>query len=362
VSTDRTDLPLGERWSPPAAMAPPPFPSATDAAAYLVEWDGLSSARLLVRLQNQGLRCRITTRGFTVLTSEGERAFGPGVLLIPAQQSGVEQEATRDLVMDAARSANAKVYAAATALTLEGPDLGTGSALALEPPAVALLTGSGASSTRTGETWEFLTATLGVPVSLLDLTRLEHSDLDRYGVIVFAGGSAQDSALVGLGKWIEDGGRLVALGSAVDDVTNAELIQLTPRPFNLDSLTADVRWSDRSVARAAHFVGGAILLTELDPTHPLAYGIGDALPTFRSSSDFYDALPGDAVGRYSEFPVLAGYVSNPRRLTIPGSVAVAASRKGRGAVIVILDEPVFRGFWLGSARLLANAVFLGGSF
>ena len=86
------------------------------------------------------------------------------------------------------------------------------------------------------------------------------------------------------------------------------------------------------------------------------------MPTFRSSSDFYDAEAADALGRYSESPVLAGYVSGPRRSLIPGSTAVAAARSGRGAVIVILDEPVFRGFWMGSARILSNAVFLGGSF
>jgi hypothetical protein len=185
-------------------------------------------------------------------------------------------------------------------------------------------------------------------VSLLDLERLDSSDLGRYDVLIFAGGRTSDSTLTSLDSWLRSGGRLVALGSAADDVGAAGLLELTERPFDLDSLTAGASWSERGAARGAHSVGGAILKVELDATHPLAFGIGETVPTFRTNGTFYDAGSSTvAVGRLE---------------SAAGSIALAVTRKGKGAVIVVLDEPVFRGFWQGSSRLLANAVFLGGSF
>ena len=110
-------------------------------------------------------------------------------------------------------------------------------------------------------------------------------------------------------------------------------------------------------------VGGTILKTDLDSTHPLAFGIGGSVPTFRTRSAFFDASPaGTVVGRYGPAPLLGGYISEPRLESASGSAAIVTNGLGRGGVIAILDEPVFRGFWLGSARLLANAVFFWNSF
>jgi hypothetical protein len=226
-----------------------------------------------------------------------------------------------------------------------------------------LLTGQGASSNRTGETWELLSAGLGLRVSLLDIDRMSRADLSRYGIILFAGGSVPDSTLATLDQWIHEGGRLIAMGSAVDDVVAAELIELTERPFDLDSLTAGAAWGDRQAARGAHIVGGTILLTDLDPSHPLSFGIGASVPTFRTSSTFFEAEPSAVVvGRYGSEPLLGGYISDARLESAAGSAAVVVTRRGAGRVITFLDEPVFRGFWIGSARLLSNAVFLGDSF
>nr|NIQ56506.1 hypothetical protein [Gemmatimonadota bacterium]NIU76706.1 hypothetical protein [Gammaproteobacteria bacterium]NIY10434.1 hypothetical protein [Gemmatimonadota bacterium] len=66
--------------------------------------------------------------------------------------------------------------------------------------------------------------------------------------------------------------------------------------------------------------------------------------------------------RYTDPPVISGYVSGPRREQLAGTAAVLAQREGRGRVIAILDRPAFRGFWYGTDRLLLNAVFFGGAF
>ena len=358
-----SDLPIGRLWSASGQVGQVPVVLDPEAVAFLVEWDGLATARFLSILQNAGLRVRLMTRSFTARTDGNLKDYPAGVLVIPVRQNGLSEDSTRAAVLGSARHAGVVVYSTGTALTPEGPDLGGSSSTVLSQPAVALLTGPGTSSTRTGEVWEFLSAYLDVRVSLLDLDRLDSADLSSYDVVVFAGGSTPDSSLAPLEAWMRAGGRLIAAGSAVDDVVKSGLVELTERPFNLDSLTADAAWGEKRAARGAHAVGGTILQTDLDPTHPLAFGIGESVPTFRASSSFFDAeSPTGIVGRYGPAPLLGGYISSARLESAAGSVAVVAVRHGRGAVIVLLDEPVYRGFWIGSARLLSNAVFLGDSF
>ena len=360
---DRSGLPVGREWSAPGQIEQGNPAIDPEPVAFLAQWDGLASARFLSLLHETGLRVRLMTRSFTARTGDNVEEYPAGVLVIPARQEGISSDSTRLVVTESARRAGIEVRSTASALTPDGPDLGGSSSDVLSPPAVALLTGPGTSSNRTGETWEFLSAQLGLRVSLLDLDRLDRTDLSSYDIVLFAGGSAPDSALAPLDPWLREGGRLIAMGSAVDDVVGAKLIELTERPFNLDSLTAGAAWSDRQAARGAHVVGGTILRTDLDPSHPLSFGIGESVPTFRTSSTFFDAdAPATVVGRYAAEPLLAGYISSARLESASGSAAVVVARHGRGTVVVLLDEPAFRGFWIGSARLLSNAVFLGNSF
>jgi hypothetical protein len=45
---------------------------------------------------------------------------------------------------------------------------------------------------------------------------------------------------------------------------------------------------------------------------------------------------------------------------IAGSLVAGAERMGRGEVVYLLDDPLFRGFWHAGQLLFGNAVF-GGS-
>jgi hypothetical protein len=44
---------------------------------------------------------------------------------------------------------------------------------------------------------------------------------------------------------------------------------------------------------------------------------------------------------------------------LANSAAVIARPMSKGRLIVIVDDPNFRGFWYGSNRLFWNAVFFG---
>jgi hypothetical protein len=66
------------------------------------------------------------------------------------------------------------------------------------------------------------------------------------------------------------------------------------------------------------------------------------------------------VAQYIEDPLLSGYASERRQDEIAGTPAVVAERLGRGSVIMMADNPVFRATFPGSERLLMNAIFFSG--
>ena len=118
--------------------------------------------------------------------------------------------------------------------------------------------------------------------------------------------------------------------------------------------------SDQAVVNA---LDGAIFSTQVDRTHPLAFGIEtDELPVFRGHTVFIEpsSNPYSTPLIYSDSdPLLSGYASPTNISLILGSAAVLVQSEGSGRVIVIADDPVFRGYWRGTQRLLENSIFFG---
>jgi len=118
------------------------------------------------------------------------------------------------------------------------------------------------------------------------------------------------------------------------------------------------------VRDAEHVIGGAIFATDLDTTHPLGFGFANRdLPVHRNVSftlDRPDDNPFAVPVQYKDDPLLTGYASEKRQREIGGTPSVIAQREGRGAVILMADNPVFRGTYPGTEKLLMNAIFFAG--
>jgi len=63
--------------------------------------------------------------------------------------------------------------------------------------------------------------------------------------------------------------------------------------------------------------------------------------------------------RYSETPLLAGFIGEQRQAEMSGQPALIAERKGAGLVVRFANNPLFRGFWRGTERLFNNALYMG---
>ena len=61
--------------------------------------------------------------------------------------------------------------------------------------------------------------------------------------------------------------------------------------------------------------------------------------------------------RYRELQ--SGFMSKENQDLAYRSASVVVDQQGRGRVVLLSDNPVFRAHWLGTERLLATAVFFG---
>ncbi|MCY3593079.1 MAG: M14 family zinc carboxypeptidase [Acidobacteria bacterium] len=363
-----------------AAIEPGAFgaaPGDTPTYAYAFSWDGYFSARTLNRLQRAGARARAATGSFIAETPDGPRAFGPGSIVVPVGREGepganaeIDLEA---ILAEAAAADGVDVDRLISGQAAAGIDLGSPSLRPLVPPRPLLVTGRGVPAYRVGEAWHVLDERFGVEASLVDLGALGTVNLDRYTHVVlalggFGGGAPREEVRDRLRTWVRSGGAVVAIGAA-SRWASAELLGREGATENAveDAGASEAserhRYADYRDQRAEQLMAGTIVGTELDLTHPLAYGYKrSALAVIRTgewilppSSD-----PFENVALYQDPPRLSGWISPENQRRLAGKPAVIASRMGRGVVIQLLDNPNFRAYFYGSNRLFLNSIFLSG--
>ncbi|MBL8863836.1 MAG: hypothetical protein JNK02_17740 [Planctomycetes bacterium] len=338
------------------------------------------------------------------------RAFARGSLLVRRVENG---PGVRDAVRHAAESSGVLAHAVTTARSLdEGPDLGGQHFRLLERPRVALLSNAPVASDSFGHAWHALDVLFGVPVSLVDAQAFGDHDLRRYNVLVVpeGGGSVLRERADELRTWVRSGGTLIALGSAAHDIADPalDLCSVRRRADALEDLPA----YRRAVARERAAGRTAIDPADLWDAQPAPRPAGEAKPEI--ASEVKDPKPDEArdadqhaaifspqgvvlrgevdtdawvtFGALGEIPVffdgrgalltrppvrtavrlaapervrLSGLLWPEARARIADSAWLAVERRGAGQVILFAASPVFRGWFLGTARLFANAVVYG---
>ena len=109
-------------------------------------------------------------------------------------------------------------------------------------------------------------------------------------------------------------------------------------------------------------IGGAIVSTQVDLSHPLAYGLQrPELPLFRQGTTLLEPSenPYASPVRYEKDPLMAGFIGPERLNEMRGQPALIAERRGKGLVVRFANNPLFRGFWRGTEKLFINALYFG---
>jgi len=355
----------GERAGVPERAVP--APPTTD-YAYVIDWTNFYAPRAVYRFLEAGVRARMVPDSITVTTADGEVTVPRGSVVIQVRQQGVDPETVHALVQRAAGD-GVTVHAAITGTSGQGSYLGGFGVNTVRRPEILLLTGRGQDVNATGELWHLFDHELEMPVSMIDISEFSAANLSRYTHIILANGSyggLGESDAERLGEWTRAGGVLIGIqggaGFAVrNNLTSASYAEREGDSERADALAYETisRWDTEEG------VSGAIFATDVDLSHPLLFGLtSNRLSVHRESARGF--APGDNPFalpiRYAEDGLLSGYASEANIEAIQGLGAVYAERRGRGSVILFADNPYFRAYFRGSARVLTNAVFFGDDF
>ena len=118
---------------------------------------------------------------------------------------------------------------------------------------------------------------------------------------------------------------------------------------------------NKELFRGAQLTSGAIFNTKIDRSHPINFGFqNENLAVFRNTNLYIkpDKQSYNNPIKYTNNPLLSGYISEENLELIKNTVPFQVQRMGRGRVIVLTDNTNFRAFWYGTNRILTNALYL----
>ncbi len=337
--------------------------------AYLARWNSLQDVRFLSRLLQQGVKLRVADEPFE---TEGQK-YGRGTLIIA--RTGNERLGPRfdQLVHAQADSAGVTVQAVQSGLSTTGGDLGSRSVRPLKMPAVAVLAGPGVDATAFGEVWHFFEQQVGYPVTVLGTDYFSSVPLHKFDVLILPDGRYDDvltdKALAGIKAWVRAGGRLIALEGASRFLAGSKDLLLKTKAVDSAAVAkkkapyaALRRYADAEREGIEDKVQGSVFRVQLDNTHPLAFGYGSTYFALLREAPNYQFLPegGWNVGVLKKNSYAAGFTGRKARAGLTDSFVLGTQDLGRGQIIYLADNPLFRAFWQGGKLLFGNAVFIVG--
>ena len=328
--------------------------------AFLTDWNGMDDARFLAELLQQKIRVRQAQKPFTL---EGKR-YESGSLIITKADNDGRKNFTK-ILGEAAEKHHKSLTAVSSGFVDDGKDFGSRYVLMIPAVKVAVLAGEPTSTLRFGEIWHFFEQQLHYPVTVLDENYINGVDLSNYEVLILPGGTGyerfMDTALLSrLKEWVSKGGRLIAMGKAIASLDGADGFDISAREEEKDSTVNLVQpYENLQREEIKNDITGAIFKTKVDTTHPLAFGYKDTYFSLKLASDSYDYLENGTVAYISKdtLPV-AGFAGSEAQKKMAKSLVFGVEKHGKGQVVYLVDNPLFRGFWENGKLFFVNAIFM----
>jgi len=332
--------------------------------AYVFESYGYYAPRAIYRLLSHGLRLKVASDPF--FHPDGKK-FEAGAIMLPVAGQEKNQDQIEFILDQIAKEDGIDIYAFNSGLDYRGASLGSNSFLPLKKPTIALVVGDGISATDAGEIWHMLDTRFKIPVTLLPIHVLERATLEKYTTIIlpptYGGFQMTESVKEKLKAWGKAGGVIIGLENALNWLNSSGLgnFPMKKRGDKKDVVAARP-YGDIQEYIGAQETSGAIFEATVDLSHPLLYGYYNRhMAIFKSNNLFMEksksAYSNPVV--FTSTPLLSGYISKENYSLLKESSVAGVSMLGSGRVIGFTDNLCFRAFWLGSNKMLMNAIFYG---
>lgn len=336
--------------------------------AIVVDWNALNAAKIVSQLHQADITMRLSAIPFVI----GNQNFGRNSVIITKADNKEYAEDLLSIIKEAGATAQ-DFKLIKTGFSESGADLGSRKMGLLKKPEVLVLSGEGTSTNSFGQAWYYFEQVVKYPLTTVNVDRLARINLDKYNILVITDGRYRfsDGQMNDLKSWIRKGGKLIAVGSANRIFAGKEGFALkqfaTDGAENQDKKEREEKqlkdrfhnYEGGQRRSIVNNVPGAIFEVKMDESHPLSYGIGEKYFTLKTSSQNYEPLKGAYnVGIIPEGGQTIGFTGSVIKKKLLGSVSFATENMGRGKVVYLIDNPLFRGFWREGQLLFSNALFL----
>ena len=188
--------------------------------------------------------------------------------------------------------------------------------------------------------------------------------MDKYNTLVLVSGNYKlsDNQIKKIKSWAEKGNTIISIGSASKFLIDKKIVSEQLIEKKESETTDKLPYVDARENRGKEQIGGVILRSIIDLTHPLSFGYeNNTLPVYKNNSVWLKPSKNQysSVVQYQDDALIDGFMSENNKSKLNESVSLIVSKVGSGIAIMFADNPNFRGAWYGTNRLFLNAIFLG---
>jgi len=346
--------------------------------AYVFSYNDYFAPRTIINLLENNVLVKAAFKSFEVVTSEGQKQFQPGTIVIPVQYQSLSSDELYKVIEKAVAETGISVFGISTGAHVgNGIDLGSDNITRIYKPEVATIVGDGIDWTEVGEIWYLLGNRFNIPLTKIPANSVARADLSRYTSIILADGSYNSlpkSFVDDLKVWVRNGGVLITIKRASQWAVEQGLVEgYSQRGKDGKDIHADNHkpaepaferfdYSSQREKLGPKRIGGAIFKADLDITNPLAFGF--------ESREFYAIKTGNSilprpansyavVLQFDKNPLVSGYVSKENQKLLANAPHITFGNNGKGTVVLFNESPTFRGYWLSTGRFLTNSILFG---
>ncbi|MDR1382377.1 MAG: hypothetical protein LBJ67_00810 [Planctomycetaceae bacterium] len=305
--------------------------------AYLFNWDGYYAPRALYRLLDNEINVKTLNSNFTA--ADG-KVFERNTFVVLTGNAYQKKSADEiySVIETILNEDGIDIDALKTGYIEGSRNLGSGGVLSsniTEKPRIAII-GNG------GEIWHLFDQHYKIPVTIIPAENFSRVNLNRYNVI-FLNGFVSSTDVTRLKEWVDAGNTLIGYDNAVRTLVQAGLL-------------------DAQIASGRGQFLGITFQTRANLSSPLLWGYkNEILPIFKDGGIVLTKSDNqqNAVVSYTDKPLLSGNIQPQLVESVAGTPVIVTKRSGQGVVIGFAFDPQFRGYWYGTNKLTANAVFWG---
>ncbi len=329
----------------------------TSPYAWCVRRSSIAESAFVSVLLQQGVKVRYATKPFTMV----EHQFEAGTYVIVRADNRANSDGLDSLVRAAAVKTNVSLEAVFSGFASKGNDFGSETFMPVQQPKIGLVYGDDVDDNSFGHTWFFFEREIAYPVTALPVDKLQRVKLNDYNTLVFPNGSYNltDRQMTILKDWVQAGGRIIAFDGGVKAFAGKDGFQLE---LKTESKKDTARVPKPYLAGEREGISdqlpGAVVKAKVDPTNPLAYGLGDQYFSLKINSDAYEMSDKLATAVYLDNDYQSyGFIGSRVKPRLKNTPIAAIQRMGQGQIVYFVDNPLFRSFWQEGKVLFSNALF-----